>query len=293
MTNILIRNLTIGALAIVFAAFSTDNVSRHPHVAFKKSDIDIIRKMGLSLDNPYYYEALRYSCFYYGDGGTDVSFSDKFFERYKKKGFTVDTLCLGLQASMSFDAETGRAFPQYYYRGPELPLALTAPVCFKSGQPLRDCDLHYNLETGAELTSTQISGLHDLDRLLAHAVDWAQKNLGYCGRANRCDLTLGDNSDNGLRIISSNNPFALLDAVGKAGGPASLDDAVNLMRATGYFISYLYFDPKLPRGYGILLNADGAAGGGVPSAIAVAHAADAVSERPQLSAEDIAKLLDQ
>ena len=159
----------------------------------------------------------RYRCFYYGDGGNSVSFSDAFFDRYRRKGFTADTLCLGLQASYSYDPEIGRHLPTYIAGGihAKYPLSLVVPECFKNGDPLRDCDLRYNIDTGAALTLQQINDLHELDHRLGDMIDFAQTSLNYCGRTRRC---VSENEGDGSRDLTLNRFLGIFTGGSRKGG---------------------------------------------------------------------------
>lgn len=252
------------------------------------------QRIGIAVDWPWSgMKPFRYRCFYYGDGGSSISFSDEFFASYRSKGFTIDTACLGLQASISYDPENGQHLPTYVAGNIRLkyPLSLRIPSCFKSGDPLRDCDLNYNPETGKPLTPQQIKELHDLDDKIRAMIEFAEINLNYCGRATDCTA---DTVEDGSRQITLNTFWDYLpEQVKNAGGPTTkFDDVSALVESTGFWPAAVYINSRLPGGYGILFNADGSAGE-VPSPAEVAAALNGVKMASQLTTEELAKLLEQ
>ena len=50
-----------------------------------------------------------HKCYSYGDGSTPISISDALLARYKARGFTLESLCLGLISEARFDPESGKA----------------------------------------------------------------------------------------------------------------------------------------------------------------------------------------
>jgi hypothetical protein len=54
-------------------------------------------------------------CYDYGGGGYDFSVSDEFLARYVAKGFTLESLCLGLVSEARFDPETGKRLPTFVF----------------------------------------------------------------------------------------------------------------------------------------------------------------------------------
>ena len=54
-----------------------------------------------------------HQCYYYGAGGQLIRVSHERLVRYRNKGFTLDSLCLGLMSSTLFDPETGKRLPTY------------------------------------------------------------------------------------------------------------------------------------------------------------------------------------
>lgn len=57
-------------------------------------------------------------CYWWAGNATRslIAVSDDVLERYKKKGFTRESLCMALASRMRFDPETGERLPTYIYR---------------------------------------------------------------------------------------------------------------------------------------------------------------------------------
>lgn len=145
---------------------------------------------------------LNNHCYYYGDGGWDLTVSDGLLETYTGKGFSLHSLCLGLVSEARFHPETGQRIPTVLFfnesdfkaafggRDPrtlsqdrlnelepgvisdELPLIV--PECFKNGTPLSDCAWRYDIRTGRKLddpTTARIKEIGDrIDRTMTRAM---------------------------------------------------------------------------------------------------------------------------
>jgi hypothetical protein len=103
-------------------------------------------------------------CYYYGDGGWDLSISDELLSFFKSQGFSRRTACLALVSGIRFDPETGKRLATYILvdrkllkrkgnepsaLSDELPLSL--PKCFAGGTPYSDCAWNYDPLTGKKL----------------------------------------------------------------------------------------------------------------------------------------------
>jgi hypothetical protein len=89
-------------------------------------------------------------CYYYGDGGWDISISDALLSFYKSQGFSRRSACLALISGIRFNPEDGKHLATYILVDRKLlkpkdnePSALSAelpmslPSCFKNGTPTR------------------------------------------------------------------------------------------------------------------------------------------------------------
>ena len=118
-----------------------------------------------------------------------MSISNEFFARFKSRGFTVESVCLGLLSETRYDPETGRRLPTYIYvnmrelalelredparKNPafgvgsisnEAPLDL--PDCFKDGTPYKDCVFRFGRKTGKALTAAETATYAELGAAL-------------------------------------------------------------------------------------------------------------------------------
>ena len=99
---------------------------KYPIVFSSMSDLE---QLGVSLQWPTLYDTglqnamlpkprLPIGCYVYAGGGTRalISVSEEFLARYKAKGFSRESLCMGLASSIKFDPETGKRLPTYRFR---------------------------------------------------------------------------------------------------------------------------------------------------------------------------------
>ena len=134
-------------------------------------------------------------CYAYGDGGHRISVSDAMLARYKAKGFSLQSLCLGLVSEARFDPESGRRLATYVvvnepelrralngrdpktmterqlaeccsegFISPELPLVV--PACFKGGTPYSDCAWRFGLKTGVTIAGASTQRFREFGRAL-------------------------------------------------------------------------------------------------------------------------------
>lgn len=109
---------------------------------------------------------LENGCYYYGDGGHFLSVSTAFVQRFEARGFSFRSLCMALASGIRHDPETGRPLPTYIVKRPGIApedlrmmgvggispvLPLDVPDCFAGGMPFTDCEMNYDLFTGAPL----------------------------------------------------------------------------------------------------------------------------------------------
>ncbi len=78
-----------------------------------------------------------------------ISLSDALVERFKLKGFTLQTLCLAIESPwVAYHPETGQALKiaALGEQGPSF--LLNPPDCFKHGAPFLDCSVTYYMDAG-------------------------------------------------------------------------------------------------------------------------------------------------
>lgn len=167
--------LRLGPAMIIFVFFGSSVVAlEKPRWPLVFLNSDEMRPLGLMLigwgsESQRKIKMYKYNCYYYGDGGNTISFTEDFFSIFRAKEFTVNSLCLALQSPLAFDPETGNRLPSYQVVHPRIiaggksqdagdvseVLPIVPPLCFKRGLPYHDCTVNYDLRTGAPLSSAE------------------------------------------------------------------------------------------------------------------------------------------
>jgi hypothetical protein len=99
-------------------------------------------------------------------GNSELSISDDMLSAFKARGFSLESVCLGLISSFNFDPDTGRAVP-FAVLGKGEPLPLNLPDCFKRGLPLLDCKWTYYHDVGVKAQE----GEHEANRKVGTEID--------------------------------------------------------------------------------------------------------------------------
>jgi hypothetical protein len=298
-----VARLAGAAVAVLAAMVVLDNAAAGAEYPVVFLSYDAVEPLGISLD---YERPFQNKCYHYGSGGYHLSISNEVLSRFTRRGFSVQSVCLGLVSGGNrYDPETGRRMPAYVifdkpamegkyieewrrqgievtpgpaedYISEELPLDL--PDCFKNGNPYTDCVFRFDRITGKLLTPEQTNMF----------------------------ARLGMAIDKELRKETGPVVDGFYDS------DDELEEARGFRRS-GSFADYVFADPKLrrllfgkkgysngsfwarsaslPRGYGYALDADGSLGPSV-SAEAVASAISG-SKKPQISVEELRRKLDE
>lgn len=250
-----------------------------------------LRPLGISVDFGERVPPLKNKCFHYGETAYRVSTSDEFYDRFKRRGFSVAAMCLGLVSETRYDPETGRRLPTYILTDPalakankrefkrmveegaissELPLDL--PDCFKNGNPYSDCQFRFGRMTGKPLTAAQT----DAYKQLGAAIDkvMSAQIRGISGE----EKFIGEEGGlRGYRDTSGHVYIHLIDA-------ATPEELLRYSSA-----SFWVRSSKLARGYGYALDADGGAGPSVnPAAV---KAATEQQSKPQIDPARLRQIL--
>ena len=174
------------------------------------------RLLELGIDNPKVDpngDTRRFShrCYYTGPDGYTLTVSNAFLGRYKQRGFTLNSLCLGLTSEIRFDPETGKSLATYVVvdrqrldralagrapkdlRGGEfnlccnkpgmatLQLPMALPDCFKGGRPYSDCIFRFDTMTGEKLTPSETKDIRVFGETLDAAMAIAITKKVACG----------------------------------------------------------------------------------------------------------------
>ena len=256
-------------------------------VIFKSNDE--LRKLGMSLlwvslslseSKPF-----QNKCYIVGESPR-ISMSNEFLARFKSRGFTLESACLGLDSETRYDPETGRRLPTYIFvdkdavaRGNgsieenmtgEMPLDL--PNCFKNGTPYNDCVFGFGRKTGKALTAAETATYAELGA----AID----------KSARAAIATGDFVADAFEDCDGHRPCYCL-GFRKTSGAGGFEVSERLSRYSS--VTYWARSSNLPRGYGYVLDVEGAADPGV-SADTVKAAMDNLS-KPQLSVEELRRRL--
>jgi TIR domain len=219
-------------------------------------------------------------CYYYGDGGYDISVSNEYLGRYVARGFSLNSLCMALVSPVLFDPESGARLPTYVLVdlkavdrdqaeagtiSDELPLEV--PDCFRRGLPYTDCAMNYDMLTGAKLAVDQTQSFHELgaalERLLRVAIAEGVACDDFMRVENKCKPVekWGDAEGDGHELIKqalAPEGYSLSDLSDRiANADARLPQALlQISKAAFYDVSN-----KLPAGFGYAINAEGIASG--------------------------------
>jgi hypothetical protein len=253
-----------------------------------------LRQLGIAMNFGKQVPPLKNKCYYYGDGGYLISTSDEFYSRFKKRGFSIEAMCLGLISNTHYDPETGRRLPTYILvdraalkesmrRGgdadagtvtDELPLDL--PECFKNANPYGDCRFQYGRVTGKALTAAETDSYKRLgaaiDKIMKLKLGDAAKTQEFYGDGE------GEEIIKGFRRTEGNSVSTEADG-------AVPEDLLRYSSATIWVRS-----TELGHGYGYGLDSDGGAGPDVNPAMLKAAAAGLL--KPQIDPQRLRQILD-
>ena len=120
----LIRTIaTLIVLAGVVPATAQTSRNSKPQFPIFINGLKELRSSGLTLahgggrtrDFPH----LKHRCYAYGDGGYMISINDAFLKNYTDRGFSLNSMCMGLMSGIRFDPETGDHLPTYIVVAPK------------------------------------------------------------------------------------------------------------------------------------------------------------------------------
>jgi hypothetical protein len=232
--------LAIAAAFMAIAAPSAlaEPAAKYPIYFHSMSDL---QQLGISLQWPMIYDTgvktetlpkpgLPIGCYLYAGQATMslISISEEFLAHYKAKGFTRESLCMGLASYMKYDPETGKRLPTYIYRDdamveaavsnldadtmPETTLTYYIPEIFADKEALKaGIDAVRRKEFG-KLTEEQLENLMSTD---------------FSFLSNELPLVVPDCFKNGTPYLDCNWRYGLLT------GRKLSDAAPKMYRAVG------------------------------------------------------------
>lgn len=254
--------------------------------------------------------AFAHVCYAYGGEAHTVylmSMSDAFLKRHTDRGFSRESVCLGLVSQVRFDPDTGRRLPTYVIKYPEkvakalaaakkakLPpketqwalmedggitdeLPLVLPDCFRNGTPYLDCVWRFGWQSGKPISEGTRKAASDYGLMFDDMI--------------RRGMAAG--------LVKSGESPAVKGYLAIAGylapstigaGPADEDRIFKLHERGAVRHTWTAVSPNLPRGYGTAMNASGELGPSV-SVEAVTAALDATGPPPQVTEAMVDRLL--
>jgi hypothetical protein len=269
-------------------------------------------------------------CYYYGDGGYTVSVSDAFLARYTARGFSLNSLCLGLISEARFNPETGVRLATYVLFNrkqfqqnaqgrdfksltseefkaccsepgiisEELPIAV--PDCFKNGTPYLDCNWRYGLKTGVKVKDATRENFRNTGKFLDELARQKIKDGSYCSRtpgvtcvAERWDNVPSSGAQPGFAAgyLKAEADYVMPFA-GENKGVIRSNEKAGRAFLNVSKATLLDVSANFPRGYGYALNASGEAGPAISVASINSAIGDGVPES-QIDAAQIQSLLDE
>ena len=113
-------------------------------------------------------------------GNPRLSVSSEFLAHFQARGFSLESLCLGISSHIHFDPETGRQLPLVHLpelgdsRNANIPLNL--PDCFRNGVPFLECNVKYDTWEFYRLKPDEIDrrSAIKLDAMVRHFIESRQ-----------------------------------------------------------------------------------------------------------------------
>ncbi len=267
---------------------ASQSQSTGPRYPFVFTSVSQLKRLGIALDlgtdKSIHFHT---RCYYYGDGGWDISISSKFLAFYEKKGFSQASLCLALVSGIRFNPKTGARLATYILINDRAALAagsvdsgvvsdelpLSIPECFKNGLPYSDCAWHFDPLTGRRLSESATAAYSRLGKQLEKRLA-SHREVGFCS-SHEVDPETDEYRD------TADNEFIKGELCRTGEG---LYEGKGRSEAT--FYSYAN---NFPGGFGYALYADGGAGPSASPAL-VRAALDGANKTPQVDPEELNKI---
>jgi hypothetical protein len=270
--------ITLAVLGGVLATSAAFAQIRWP-IVFRNSDE--MRPLGLMLigwgaELRSKVSMFKHNCYHYGDGGNTISFTENFFNNFRNKGFSVNSLCLALQSPLAFDPQTGQRVPSYQVVHPRIlagrrpsdagevseVLPIAPPDCFKRGLPYHDCTFDYDIRTGRAVSTAQktviAAARAAIDSMIANerAANGLRPDCSDVEPSERTNCSRGTMEMTFAGGREATSPYLALKGAG------SIPDSA---RPAG--VTLMDYSPALPLGYGYQLLTEGGAApeGGDPA----------------------------
>jgi hypothetical protein len=153
-------------------------------------------------------------------GSADLSVSNEMLSAFRTRGFTLESLCLGLASWFRFDPETGKPVPFASLPNNKM-VPLNLPNCFKRAVPFLDCNWLTEQDWGSKLGDRERADMRKTGQTIDAVARDHIKSKGYTGT------------------------FSPYDMVNKPG---------NIFGDTAIMLQLVMFSKALPLGYGYALQ---------------------------------------
>jgi hypothetical protein len=248
-----------------------------------------LNRVGIALDlNADKQIHFRARCYYYGDGGWDISVSDEFLNYYKSRGFSRRSLCLALVSGIRFNPETGERLASYILindleavqtgaveagsLSDELPISV--PDCFRNGVPYSDCAWKYDPLSGRRLSAKVTDEYKRIGIRLNKKL--ASGTIGSTGKCRGAEVNKASGE-----YIGVGDSTLLKGALCQPSGSGALYEGKGKSEA-----SFYDYSKEFPGGFGYALYASGDAGPEASAEI-VKAALSGTKEQPQIDPADL------
>lgn len=81
----------------------------------------------------------------YAENQDGPTISTDMLRHFEARGFTLESLCLGLGGAANFDPDSGAQLPRALTTDGGISVLLNLPDCFKGGKPYHDCGQRFHL----------------------------------------------------------------------------------------------------------------------------------------------------
>jgi hypothetical protein len=264
---------------------------------------DDLAKFGISITRN---DQMLHQCYYYGDGGQFIRVSHDLLLHYRERGFTLNSLCLGLMSETLFDPETGKRLPTYIMVDPkslasgkirdidvtyEHPLEL--PQCFNRALVYSDCTINFDRLTGDRLPKEKIEAFRTLGLALNNAFQRAIEqrlvcNWPYCSERRTGRFVPGSLAAGGYGATICSNEGYLKYFVESTLAEHGIDVPRTVLKDA--HLSCFDVSINLPAGYGYTMDADGTAGPSL-SAEVLQEASDTKRQFSKIDPKALADLM--
>jgi hypothetical protein len=261
------------------AALSSSDVPSIPFPIVFTSHDDLA-KFGISIvEHP----STLHQCYYYGDGGQLIRVSHERLVRYHTKGFTLNSLCLGLMSETLFDPETGKRLPTFIFASAESLAAgkadsvdatyehpMELPNCFRRALAYSDCVFNFDRLTGERLPQSKTQAFRELGLAVNKALERAIEqrlvcNWPFCTERRNDNLAPGSLAAGAYGATGCWNEVYLKYFIETTLATHGIDVPKTVLEDAA--LTCFDVSINLPAGYGYTMDADGTAGPSLSTAV--------------------------